>query len=58
MKNFITVLKNGVPKESSRTQNRTAREIHQLLETNCKGGEKELFKGICKLVDKAYVGSA
>ena len=58
MKNFITVLKNGMSKESSRTQNETAREIHQLLETNCIGGKKELFKGICKLVDKAYVGDA
>jgi hypothetical protein len=59
MKNFISVLKNGVPKASSRTQNKTGREMHQLLETNCTGaGKMGFLKGTCKQGDKAYAGSA
>jgi len=43
MKSFIHVLKNGASNERSRTQNKTDREMYQLLEMNCKGGKKRNF---------------
>jgi hypothetical protein len=59
MKSFIIVLKRVGRIKNSGMQNKTAREMSQLFETNFKGeGRKDLLKGIYKPVGKGCVGSA
>jgi hypothetical protein len=59
MKSFINVLKNWMAKRGSWTQNKTGREMHQLLEANWIGkGRKDLLKETCKPVDKGCVEKA
>jgi hypothetical protein len=54
---FPNGIKKSGLKKNSGMANKTAREMRQLSDANSKGqGELDLFKGICKLVEKGCVG--
>jgi len=59
MKSFPIILKGWRERRSIGKESKTAREIGQLLEMNCKEkGETEDFKETCKLVERGCVGKA